>query len=431
MATLQQRSGVFSRRRLLASAGGSFLLAASPPGTGAQVAGPPAVPERHYREDDTPYDLVIKGGKVIDPSQNLEAVCDVAVHGGKIARLESDVPANRARQLVRAEGKIVTPGLIDVHVHAFPYVGPYGIEPDPYFVMRGVTTVVDAGTSGAFTFPAFRRFIIERAATRIRALLHVVSIGMVAGGTRNMGELQDLRYCVPARAARVARENRDLIVGFKIRFSKQYTDENDLEGMKRARAAADEAGLPLMIHIGGSYTPLRELLALMKKGDVVTHSFNSHPHGLLDSSGQVVPEVLEARQRGVLFDVGHGAGSFSFEVAENCLKQGFMPDTISSDLYTSNIHGPVYDLATTLSKFLLLGLSLQEVIARTTTNAVRVFAFGAEVGTLKPGAEADVSVFELRDGEFTLTDCDRKTRSSRQKLLPVLTVRGGNLFYPA
>ena len=322
----------------------------------------------------------------------------------------------------------VTPGLIDIHTHVFPYVGPYGIEPDPYCVRRGVTSVIDAGTSGAFTFPAFRRFIIEHAATRIRALLHVVSIGMVAGGTPNMGELEDLRYCDPKPAVATANENRDLIAGFKIRFSDKYTGPNDLEGMRRARAAADEAGLPIMIHIGGSYSPLKDLLALMKKGDVVTHSFNSHPNGLLDSGGKIVPEVLEARERGVLFDVGHGAGSFSFEVMEKCLNQGFSPDTISSDLYSANINGPVYDLLTTLSKFLLLGMSLRDVIARATVNSSLVFDFAATIGTLKPGAEADVSVLELKEGEFTFTDSDGKTRMGHQKLAAVTTVKSGKVF---
>jgi dihydroorotase len=429
MATPPVRSRGFSRRRLLASAGGSFLLAATPLETGTPAAVVLPARERSYKGDDTACDLVIKGGKVIDPSQGLEALRDVAVRDGRIAAVEADIPARQARQLIRAEGKIVTPGLVDLHTHVFPYVGPYGIEPDPYFVTRGVTTVVDAGTSGAFTFPAFRRFIIERAATRIRALLHVVSIGMVTGSTPNMGELEDLRYCDPKLAARVASENRELIVGFKIRFSKQYTGPNDLEGMKRARAAADEAGLPLMMHIGGSYTPLGDLLALTKKGDVVTHAFNSHPHGLLDSAGKIVPEVLEARRRGVLFDVGHGAGSFSFDVMENCLKQEFMPDTISTDLYRANIQGPVFDLATTLSKFLLWGLGLREVIARATVNAARVFAFGADIGTLRPGTEADVSLLELEEGDFTFTDSDGKRRLGRHKLSPVVTVKGGKLFY--
>ena len=378
--------------------------------------------------ESKPYDLLIKGGKVIDPSQGLEGEYDVAVRAGKIASVAPGMPEAHAGHVIRAQGKIVTPGLIDLHVHLFPYVGPYGIEPDPYCVRRGVTSVIDAGTSGAFTFPAFRRFIIERAATRIRALLHVVSIGMVAGSTPNMGELEDLRYCDPKLAAEAASKNRDLIVGFKIRFSKQYTGPNDLEGMRRARAAADEAGLPIMIHIGGSYSPLKDLLALMKKGDVVTHSFNSHPNGLLDSGGKIVPEVLEARERGVLFDVGHGAGSFSFEVMEKCLNQGFSPDTISSDLYSANINGPVYDLVTTLSKFLLLGMNLHDVIARATVNSSRVFDFGASIGTLKPGSEADVSVLELKEGQFTFTDSDGKSRTGGSKLEAMTTVRGGKVF---
>jgi dihydroorotase len=415
-----------TRRKMLADVTGSLALSAAVRG-GARAA-PSGRSGSRLPEDEKSYDLLIAGGRVIDPAEKLDAKRDVAIRGGKIAAVEPQIPPSQAREVIDAKGKIVTPGLIDLHTHVFPYVGPYGIEPDPYCVARGVTTVVDAGTSGALTFAAFRRYIIERAATRVRALLHVVSIGMVAGSTPNMGELEDLRYAEPKMAVKVAGENRDVIVGFKIRFSKQYTGTNDLEGMRRARVTADEARLPLMIHIGGSYTPLEQFLTLMKKGDVVTHSFNAHPHGLLASDGKLLPEVIEARQRGVLFDVGHGAGSFSFEVMEKCLGQGFAPDTISSDLYTANIAGPVYDLPTTLAKFLLLGMSLGDVVERATVNASRLFNFGADIGTLKPGLEADVSVFELREGQFTFTDSEAKTRTGRQRLLPVTTVRGGKVF---
>ena len=413
-----------SRRDWLTTLGGSLALSASPFATLTT-----AEPQAEKNGSDPVYDLLIKDGKVIDPSQGIEATQDVAIREGKIARLAPEITEG-AREVFHANGKFVTPGLIDLHTHVFPYVGPYGIEPDPACLAHGVTTVLDAGTSGAFTFPAFRRFVITRAKTRIRALLHVVSIGMVAGSTPNMGELEDLRYCDPNLAANVARENRDLVRGFKIRFSKQYTGPNDLEGMRRARKAADEAGLPVMIHIGGSYSPLEELLALMKKGDIVTHSFNSHPHGFLDRQGKIRPAVVEARRRGVLIDIGHGAGSFSFAVAEKCLKQDFPPDTISTDLYSANINGPVYDLPTTLSKFLLLGMSLPEVIRRATVNAARAIDFGADIGTLRPGAEADVSILELREGSFVFTDSDGKTRQGRAKLVAAATVKGGRLFYP-
>src|SRR3989454_1782934 len=258
-----------SRRSLLAGAGGSFLASGAP--FGAASIG------RGSSQAGKPYDLLIKGGKVIDPSQGLEAPRHVAIRQGKIALIAPEIPASDAAEVLPAEGKLVTPGLIDLHTHVFPYVGPYGIEPDPYFVRRGVTTALDAGTSGAFTFQAFRNFVISRAATRIRALLHVVSIGMVAGGTPNMGELEDLRYCDPKLAAQTASDNRDLIVGFKIRFSQQYTGPNDLEGMKRARAAADEAGLPLMTHIGGAYTPPRGLPPFIKKSGGVAPFFHNHP----------------------------------------------------------------------------------------------------------------------------------------------------------
>lgn len=376
------------------------------------------------------HDLVIKGGRVIDPSQDLDAVLDVAVTSGKIAQIAPDIPAGQARRVISMPGKIVTPGLIDVHTHVFPFTGPYGIDADPYCVRKGVTTVIDAGTSGSLAFPAFRRHEIDRVSTRIRALLHVAAIGLIAGSTPDMGELEDLRYCVPKLAVECVRANPGLIVGLKVRFSKQYTGANDIEGMKRAREAADELGLPLMIHIGGSFSPLASFLGGLKRGDVVTHCFTGHSQGLLSPNGKLTDEVMDARRRGVRFDVGHGAGSFSFAVAEKCLDQGFAPDTISTDLYSANVNGPVYDLPTTLSKFLLLGMELTDVIRRATLNAAGTFDFGCEIGTLKPGAEGDVSIFELREGRFTFTDANGMRRHGRHTLTPVVTLRAGEEFYP-
>src|SRR5579864_702513 len=198
----------------------------------------------------TPYDLLIKGGKVIDPSQHIEAVRDVAIRGSKVVRVGQDIPASGARQILKADGHIVTPGLVDLHVHAFPYCG-YGVEPDPYCVARGATTVVDAGTAGALDFQAFRHFVIDRAATRIRVLLNISAVGIMgAGEPLHIGELEDLRYCDPKFAVKVATENRDLILGLKVRLSRTHTGPgtNDIEGLRKARLAADEAGLPLMVH---------------------------------------------------------------------------------------------------------------------------------------------------------------------------------------
>jgi dihydroorotase len=380
----------------------------------------------------TQFDLLIKGGKVIDPSQNLEEERDVAILGGKIVRLEKDIPADQARQVLNAVGLIVTPGLIDVHVHVLPYVGETGTEPDACCIGRGVTTVVDAGTAGAFTLPALRKFIVEKAETRVRALVHIVAIGMVVAITPGMEELGDLRFCDPKRAVKAATENKDLVLGFKIRIDRKFTvpGNNDIEAMKRARMAADEASLPLTIHIGGSYTPLKEFLALLKEGDIVTHVYNPRPNSILDDGGRLLPEVLEARRRGVRFDIGHGRTNFSFRIAEKCLAQGFVPYTISSDVSNGSVRGPVFDLVTTMSKMMMLGMSLREVVERTTMNAAQALNFGLQIGTLKPGAEADVSVLQLRSGEFAFVDSEGQSRTATQKLEAAVTVRGGKVFYP-
>jgi len=380
----------------------------------------------------TQFDLLIKGGKVIDPSQNLEEERDVAILDGKIVRLEKDIPADQARQVLNAVGLIVTPGLIDVHVHVLPYVGETGTEPDACCIGRGVTTVVDAGTAGAFTLPALRKFIVEKAETRVRALVHIVAIGMVVAITPGMEELGDLRFCDPKRAVKAATENKDLVLGFKIRIDRKFTvpGNNDIEAMKRARMAADEASLPLTIHIGGSYTPLKEFLALLKEGDIVTHVYNPRPNSILDDGGRLLPEVLEARRRGVRFDIGHGRTNFSFRIAEKCLAQGFVPHTISSDVSNGSVRGPVFDLVTTMSKMMMLGMSLREVVERTTMNAAQALNFGLQIGTLKPGAEADVSVLQLRSGEFAFVDSEGQSRTATQKLEASVTVRGGKVFYP-
>lgn len=375
------------------------------------------------------YDLLIKGGRVVDPSQKLSALRDLAITGNKVARVAEHIAEAEARQVLDATGKIVTPGLIDVHVHVFDGVAPLGIPADPSCIAKGVTTVLDAGSAGAHTFPAFRKHVINVADTRVCALLNISVVGQSTFSRDNPhGELLELRYANPKLAVRTIEQNRDVILGLKIRLSENITGERDLKALALAREAADAVKLPLMVHIGDSHSPLREILPLLAKGDVLTHCFHGRANGVLDEKGRVLPEVKAAVAKGVHLDVGHGAGSFSFEVAEKALKQDLLPGTISSDVHQFNVHGPVFDLATTLSKFLHLGLTLEQVIERATTNPAQVFGFPKGLGTLREGAEADVAVFALAEGDFTLVDAQGKKRVGQRKLLPAATVKAGKLY---
>jgi dihydroorotase len=421
-----RREHDITRRDMLTGLAGSVAAAAIPFQAQSNRA---AADEAHAAT----YDLLIKGGKVIDPSQGIEGVRDVAIKGSKVALVDQNIAPSSARQVLKADGHIVTPGLVDLHVHVFPYCG-YGVEPDRYCVARGVTTAVDAGTAGISNIDAFRHFVIDRAATRIRVLLNISALGiMAAGEPLHIGELEDLRYCDPKLAVKACVENKDLILGLKVRLSTTQTGpgSNDMKAMRIARQAADEAGVPLMVHIGASNSPLKDYLPLMKAGDIATHIYNPKSNTVLDASGTLLPEVVEARKRGILFDLGPGKPSFSFANAEKCLAQGFLVDTISSDTNSLTMsEEPPNDLPTAASKMLLLGVSLSEVVALTTVNAARALKFRMQIGTLKPGAEADVSVLDLRDGDYSFIDGENKTRKARQMLFPIATVRGGKVFHP-
>jgi dihydroorotase len=380
-------------------------------------------------EAATKYDLLIKGGRVVDPSQKLSAVRDVAIAGTKIVRVAEKLDDADARRVLDAAGKIVTPGLIDVHVHVYDGVAPIGIPADVNCIAKGVTTVIDAGSSGAHTFPGFRKHVVNTSETRVCALLNISVVGLSTYSKDNpYGELLDLRYVNPKLAIRTIEQNRDVILGIKIRLSENIAGERDLKVLGLAKEAADAVKLPLMVHIGDSHSSLGDILDLLGKGDVVTHCYHGRKNGVLDDRGRVLPAVAKAVERGVHLDVGHGAGSFSFEVAEKALKQDLRPGTISSDLHEVNVHGPVFDLATTLSKFLHLGLTLDQVIERAATNPARVFGFAKGLGTLREGAEADVAVFTLAEGDFTLVDSVGQKRIGHRKLVPAATVKAGRIF---
>jgi dihydroorotase len=369
--------------------------------------------------------LLIRGGTVVDPGAGLHAVRDLRIEDGRIAELGDGLVAPPGAQTVEAAGRLVVPGLIDLHVHVFWGASHYGIEPDPHCLATGTPTVVDAGSAGAHTFPAFRRYVIEVAETRIVPFLNIGATGMISP---QVGELEEVRHIDRAAALRTIEAHRDLIRGIKVRLSRELVGQNARVALRTARATSEAAGLPVMAHVGDTPIPLAEILAELAPGDVVTHCYHGREEGILDERGTVTAAARQAAARGVLFDVGHGKGSFSFAVARRALAQGFRPSTISSDLHVYNLHGPVHDLATTMSKFLSLGLPLDEVIEMTTAAPARVIGAGGELGTLRPGAAADVTLLALVEGPVTLEDTVGEQVEVSLRLVPAGVVRAGRFL---
>jgi dihydroorotase len=360
------------------------------------------------------YDLVIKGGRVIDPSAGGDAVRDVAIAGGRIAAVGADI-AGDATETIDARGKIVTPGLIDIHTHA-------GRSKDgpPMCLQDGVTGWVDAGTGGADNIDQVAA--VARGAPQIgRALVNIARTGVAPGG-----ELHDINNASVALAQGAIGRNRDVVVGVKARLSNNVAGANDLEALRRAQEAAAPFNLPVMIHVGQNYSPIRAILALLKRGDIVTHMYAPGMNGILDDKGMLFPEVTAARRRGVLFDFGNGvADHFDWDTVEKATRQGFWPDTFSTDWNVSSKTTGVVDLPNVMSKFMMFGMPLSQIIACATVNAARVFPSFDDRGTLNVGAPADVAIMELREGTFEFLDNYKGTRTGRQRLFPIGTVLAG------
>ncbi len=370
-------------------------------------------------------DLVITGGTILDPGNNIHDRLDIGVKGGLIAEISPDLSGREASRYIDATGLLVTPGLVDIHTHLYAGVSHYGIEADEACLARGVTTAVDAGSSGAQTVAGFRRYVIERVDTNVLAFLNLSVLGMI---TPLVGELEDLRYADPDAAIRAATKHSDVIVGLKVRVDGKVVGESALPALTIGRAVADQLGLPMMVHILGVNDPLPAILQLLSRGDVVTHCFHGGWNGILDANGRLVSGVREAAERGVLFDVGHGAGSFAFAVARRALDNGLIPDTISSDLHRYNVNGPVLDLVTTLSKMMYLGMELDEVLARATSRAAAAIGRYPSVGTIGVGAGADITVMELQEGSFRFEDSTERSVQGRQRLEPRHVVRLGQVI---
>ena len=366
------------------------------------------------------YDLLITGGDVLDPAAGINGKFDVAIAGGRIAAIEPSIDPARADRTIDASGQIVTPGLVDLHTHIYWGVTYWGIEADPVAARTGVTTWLDVGSAGAYTFPGFRRYIAEPNRVRTFCLLNLSSIGLVAPSW----EFQNPNHWDVDLAEKIVNDNRDIILGIKARIDSKTTRGVGIAPLGKARELADRVGLPLMTHIGIAPPAIEEVLEWLRPGDILTHCFTGHDMRLIDDDGQVLPHLRALHEAGVVLDVGHGTGSFAYATAEAMLGEGMKPDVISSDIHQTAIQGPMFDLPTTLSKFLNLGMSLEEVIACATVNAARAMRLDS-VGTLAPGSAADIAIFALEKGDFRFYDIEMNERPGDRMLVNTLTMIDG------
>jgi dihydroorotase len=368
------------------------------------------------------YDLVIRNGRVIDPAQKIDRLADVAIRSGRIASIRPNIPAETAADSFDARGKLVVPGLIDIHVHARDAT----LLP-PEILSTGVTSMVDAGSRGADNIGQIIE-IARNAPNRMRLLINISRLGNNPNpDPARRGEFLDNIDLADVATARSAIEqNRHWIIGMKARLSRNISANHDLEVLRRAVGAATPSGIPIMIHIGDTASPLPEILKLLRPGDIVTHLYAPPPHGIQDDAGRILPEVRAARRRGIRFDFGNGRNEhWTWAVAESALAQGFPPDTISTDLDGVGRTEQVFDLPTVMSKFLILGMPLNQVIACVTSSAARSFSEFHEYGSLRNGAVADVTILELTSGTFDFVDNYKGMRTGMQKLVTrVILVAG-------
>jgi dihydroorotase len=414
---------VLSRRDLLGAAGSLALAAAS---------GAPAIAAMMPNDK---FDLVIKNCDVLDPSQSLRGKRDIGIRYGLIEALEADIPAERAQRVLDAGGRLVTPGLIDLHSHVYPYGSAIGIPADELVAHQCTTTCVSAGDAGANNFAAFRRHIVAQTRTRLYAFIHIANTGLTPFP---VAELYNIDFAQVDACARAIGENADIAIGAKVRMSENVIAKHGTEPLKRAILACEKSGTPakMMVHIGGVETRklMSDILDLLRPGDVLTHAYSGAPNNAGDftnivQDGKLLPAALEAKRRGVIFDVGHGGGSFDYTVCEAAMAQGAMPDTISSDIhvFSGNSPGMPY-LTWVMSKFLGLGFSLEQVIAMATVNPAKIINRMPKLGTLQVGAPGDVTIMELVEGPVSFVDTRNNKRDGKAWLKPVQTVTAGVPF---
>ncbi len=376
------------------------------------------------------HELILRNARIIDPSQKHDGIADVAFAGGRVSGFGRDLPAGPGTRVREMAGAIVTPGLIDLHTHVYWGGTSLGIDADAFCRTSGVTTSVDTGSAGPGNFAGFRAHVIERSQARILAYLHVSFAGIYGfSKTIMVGESEDPRLMAPREAVAVAEANRDVIVGIKVRVGLHASGDQGTAPLEIALQVAEETGLPLMCHIDEPPPSYEAVLAMLRPGDVLTHAFRPFPNAPVTAQGALRPAVRDARERGVIFDIGHGKGSFSFKVARAMLANGFPPDTISSDVHQLCIDGPAYDLVTTMSKMLCLGMDLNAVIAAATVNAA-VALRRMEYGTLKVGALGDATVLAVHEGAFDYADTRGEHMTGNRRIAAEGVILRGQWWHP-
>ena len=374
------------------------------------------------------YDLLIRGGTVIDPSQSIHALNDVAVEAGRIARIAPGIPVEEAARVIDVPGKLVTPGLIDLHTHVYDGVNGNGVRADLGGVNAGVTTMVDAGSAGCDTFGGFPKHIIPNNETEIICFLHICRTGLAT--TPDIFSLSSIDL---DNTIRVVSENRDVITGIKARMVSPALEIMGMEMPRLAKKAAKEAGVKLMVHIGDTekrYDPnvVRELLPILEEGDIVTHLFTANPGGVLDEKGELVPEAKEAKDRGVWLDTAHGRSNFSFDVGQRVLDQDLVPHCISTDLTLPGRIRTVHSMTEMMTRFLAMEFTLDQVVAMSTINPANAIGEGGRLGTLEVGRQADISVLGIEEGDWVVHDVVGGSKRTEKAVVPVLTVKKGQVF---
>jgi dihydroorotase len=377
--------------------------------------------------------FLLKDGRLIDPAGGRDGLFDLRVRDGKIAAIGSNLDRDGAT-VIDAKDYIVTQGLIDVHLHLMKGLGAFGVDPDIFGVGSGVTTVVDAGSAGHTLLNVFRNYVTDNAKTRVLNYINLSTLGGVSGPGYSI--LADPRLIDEAKIEQAVEANRDIIVGIKIMATGGALGSQGLKPLERARKLGDALKLPLLVHIGESWTKdsapvhVGDVLKYLRAGDIVTHMFTVHPGGLLDGNGKLWPQVRDAKDSGVLMDVGHGLHNLNFDVARKVLDQGLHPDGVSTDGHRGNRAGPVYDLSTTMAKLMALGFSLNQVIEMATANAAKLLGRTNELGTLRIGDPAEISVLRIEDREWQAVDSQRGTIPAYQTIRPVYAILGDTIYEP-